>query len=154
MTEGDVAFSSRFMPNVKFRYDVVADKLFSELPNVFMFGGEAYYGYSTDSNGKLFDGYEDEVLYNNALFKEVSIFEAIPELVPGGMIYDPVTDKLVKKVCVNQMHQGEFCDCDDSHSFTEHKSVEKQSDIEFILTHMSKYRFTYEQCEFVLRLGS
>ena len=47
--------------------------------------------------------------------------------------------------------RNEFCDCNDSHSFTSEVGLtEKQSDLEFILTHMPKYRFTYDQCELVL----
>jgi hypothetical protein len=63
-----------------------------------MFKSGAYYGYSTDINGKtLYNGYEDDSVYKDCLLKEVSIYEAIPELVPDGMFYHKNFDMLIGK---------------------------------------------------------
>lgn len=140
------SFDGRFMPNVKFSsIQALRNKLpLTESQRSMNF-------LSTNRHGDISSGCFDVHIFNGWVEKEVSIYEAYPKLVPDGMVYDPVADKIVKKVCVNQIHQGEFCDCNDSHSFASEVGLtEKQSDLEFILTHMPKYRFTYDQCELVL----
>lgn len=83
-------FSSRFMPNVKFKFDAGCLELISSLPNTLMFRSQKpYYGYCTSMDGtQLFDGYEDETLYNDALYKEVNYLQAMPELVLDGFYFD------------------------------------------------------------------
>ncbi|MDQ1341177.1 MAG: hypothetical protein QG567_2335 [Campylobacterota bacterium] len=50
----------------------------------------------TDSKGrKIF--HIPSICFNSCIYKEVSIYEAIPELVPNGMRYDKESDSLIKK---------------------------------------------------------
>jgi len=125
VVDSATSFSSRFMPNVKF--DAVKFKtnfadILIEKEQAPMLGCAFF---KTDSNGKL-TACPNLVTYCYWEEKEVSIYEAIPELVPKGMVYDKESDSLVKKVCANQMCAGEFCDCDDSHSFAEDATEDKE----------------------------
>ena len=106
-------FSSRFMPDVKFKVPL---DLIEKLNSI---GASHWWAYATTvHNGSALMGSDRQVSFEKWACEEVSIYEAIPEWVPKGMVYDKSSDLLVKKVCVNPMCQGEFCDCDDSHSFT------------------------------------
>jgi len=88
-------FPSRFMPNVKFIYP---DEIQSHMLHSF-FHKEAYdYALHT----YFITGIEGETLYAKTCDiwdefpkKEVSIYWAIPELVPKGMYYDKDLDKLI-----------------------------------------------------------
>ncbi len=113
------AFSSRFMPNVIFSTRGYEDEFIKYALNGIPI--DCFEWYSTDSNGNLFGGSNDEHFFDNFKpilnLKNVSIIVAIPSLVPASVVYDKESDSLVKKVCVNQICQGEYCGCDDSHSF-------------------------------------
>jgi len=103
-------FSSRFMPNVKFSI------LSTKNRNLFLsLGFPMMCNYiRTAFNGDIVDMCDYEGTFDKwADSTEVSIYEAIPELVPDGMVYDKEKGELVQKTCSNQMCQGEFCCCDD-----------------------------------------
>lgn len=93
MVEGDVAFSSRFMPNVKFKISGHRQELEDALLPMMMF---ADFG-KTNSDGSFTGSTSAPELFKLWGQKEVSIYEAIPELVPEGMVYDKESDSLVKK---------------------------------------------------------
>jgi len=93
MSEKDVVeaptnFSSRFMPNVKFK--VIGNSVaFSSLkfPMMCNYIRTAFDGSIVemcDYQGRFDDDWSE--------VKEVSIYEAIPELVPDGMVYDKESD--------------------------------------------------------------
>jgi len=113
VVDAPATFSSRFMPNVKFK--IIGNTVaFSSLgiPMTCNYIRTSFNGSIVDMcnyQGRFDDEWKD--------IKEVSIYEAIPELVPKGMIYNKKNDSLIKKVCVNPLCQGEFCDCDPSFSF-------------------------------------
>lgn len=96
-------FKSRFMPNVKFLLPKQSDartwlKLL-EIIKVDSFNN--YIGFCTNPFGDIiYNGFEAIELFNNykSVHKEVSIYEAIPELIPDGMRYNKELDKLVPDV--------------------------------------------------------
>lgn len=96
-------FSSRFMPNVKFRVPVALKDAFLEIHPIgdYAFNNKVF-GYYTDCSGISFldikatiDPFASDYDYNHLPIIEVSIYEAIPELVPDGMIYDKESDSLI-----------------------------------------------------------
>lgn len=133
VVDDSTTFSSRFMPNVKFK---IADTNYrpSHIFNMIMAINKSkpiksiYYSYETDKNGNIWNGHENFELFNAVSKKEVSIYEAKSGLVPKGMIYYPRADKLIEKICVNQLCSGEFCDCDDSESFMAYNRSETGTD--------------------------
>ena len=96
-------FETRFMPNVKFLLPKQSDartwlKLL-EITKLESF--DNYIGFCTNAFGdSIYNGFEQIELFNNykSVHKEVSIFEAIPELIPDGMRYNKEFNKLVPDV--------------------------------------------------------
>ena len=99
---------SRFMPNVKFKLFPcgidVGERLricryIKTLPNC---SSTLHYGYRTNAFGDIiYNGFENQEVmdkYDGNAPLEVSIYEAIPELVPNGMRYSKEFDKLVPGV--------------------------------------------------------
>jgi len=98
-------FESRFMPDVKFlipedalKNGLLLDILYTSTP--FVYNSPVPVGAITSSDGFMISAvcnstvsYKD---FDNC--KEVSIYEAIPELVPDGMRYNKELDKLVPDV--------------------------------------------------------
>jgi len=111
MTESDVAFSSRFMPNVKFKTngfeEEISEALFPkiEYPNL-IFEIPSYF-YTLGCGEKIVVG-EFVYSFEDIPFAEVSPFEAIPELVPEGMVYDKESDSLVEEV-KESFEEGKNC---------------------------------------------
>ena len=91
IVDSSTNFSSRFMPNVKF---VITEDQYSHLPEADprLFMGKSMYG-ETDVDGEEYILYETKPLGFNRV---VSIYEAIPELVPDGMFYDKNHDGLIR----------------------------------------------------------
>jgi len=80
---GSEEFTSRFKPSVKF---IIPDII--TLPRDLKFLSN-YYGASTSPKGKMiFNSYEDDNVYKSSSCQEVSIYEAIPELVPNGFYFN------------------------------------------------------------------
>ncbi len=90
MVEGDVAFSSRFMPNVKFKISGHRQELHDAKLPMMMF---ADFG-KVENDGSFTGSASAPELFESWREKEVSIYEAIPELVPDGMVYDKESDSL------------------------------------------------------------
>ena len=93
-------FASRFMPNVKFktRYeDTMLGSpflnLLTELKDGKVQGNKLLYFAVNSSGTDLVPAVESN--YNRFGGKEISIYEAIPELVPDGMVYDEDSDSLM-----------------------------------------------------------
>ena len=88
-------FESRFMPDVKF-------KIPFECINQFNFGliNPCYAVISTDGSSlsHVFTDNEKYLFDNRIDTCLVSIYEAIPELIPDGMRYNRTLDKLVPDV--------------------------------------------------------
>lgn len=96
-------FESRFMPNVKFLLPKSAEFGFwiNFLAITKLHSIDNYIGFCTNAFGdSIYNGFEHIELFNNykSVHKEVSIFEAIPELIPDGMRYNKELDKLVPDV--------------------------------------------------------
>ena len=96
-------FETRFMPNVKFLLPKQADAItwFKLLEITKLESFDNYIGFCTNAFGdSIYNGFEYIELFNNykSVHKEVSIFEAIPELIPDGMRYNKELDKLVPDV--------------------------------------------------------
>ena len=102
-----IDFESRLMPNVKFKlFPLDADEherkrifnIVKELPNFPVL----YFGYRTNFNGSIiYNGFKNQEAmdnYDGNAQKEVSIYEAIPKLIPDGMRYNKELDKLVPDV--------------------------------------------------------
>lgn len=96
-------FESRFMPNAKFLLPKQADARFwfnllkiTKLDNF-----DNYIGFCTNAFGDIiYNGFENIESFNNccSVHSYVSIYEAIPELIPDGMRYNKELDKLVPDV--------------------------------------------------------
>jgi len=104
-----VPSSSRFMPNVKFKVSSNhLDSLF-HLGLIGLENQDRFIGYSLiDENlllnsTDLFNKYGESII----ILKEVSIYEAIPELVPEGMVYDKYSDSLRSKNIFDRYADGE-----------------------------------------------
>jgi len=96
-------FESRFMPNVKFLLPKQSDARtwFNLLEIIKVDSFDNYIGFCTNALGDIiYNGFEVIELFNNykSVHKEVSIYEAIPELIPDGMRYNKELDKLVPDV--------------------------------------------------------
>lgn len=90
-------FESRFMPNVKFKIKGDITKC-SDFFNTKMLQ-DGLFDAITDMNGrKIF--HIPNVCFDSCIYKEVSIYEAIPELIPDGMRYNKELDKLVPDSCI------------------------------------------------------
>ena len=103
----NIKAKSRFMPNVKFKlFPCGIDshehwrirRYIKTLPNC---SSSLHYRYRTNAFGdticNVFENQEVMDKYDGNALLEVSIYEAIPELVPEDMVYDKESDKLVKK---------------------------------------------------------
>ena len=96
-------FETRFMPNVKFLLPKSAEFGFwiNFLAITKLHSIDNYIGFCTNAFGdSIYNGFEQIELFNNykSVHKEVSIYEAIPELIPEGMRYNKELDKLVPDV--------------------------------------------------------
>lgn len=95
VVEAPTNFSSRFMPNVKFKVDGHSEKL-------------AEIGIYTSGKGYIeirHDGEMSMIVSSGA--KIVSIYEAIPELVPDGMVYDKKSDSLIEEAFSTMFNRSE-----------------------------------------------
>jgi len=151
----------RFTPDVKFKVPKGMEQLIKTSKGVSQFLSGLMY---TFPDGLLGGIVHDEELWNPLNMPEVSIYEAIPELVPDGMKWDVEKGELVKKTCSNQMCQGYVCACDDeaiAHNFVESMNDPEQFEVnlskmahktkdEPILALVAKYGFSYEVTEYVL----
>lgn len=86
-------FTSRFMPNVYFKVHGDISKLYHVIDIDYLKMGFDYF-YISHCGTKLFPVKE----YQKQGLKEVSIFEAIPEIIPDGMRYNKELDKLVSDI--------------------------------------------------------
>lgn len=115
-----IDFESRLMPNVKFKlFPLDADEherkrifnIVKELPNFPVL----YFGYRTNFNGSIiYNGFKNQEAmdnYDGNAQKEVSIYEAIPKLIPDGMRYNKELDKLVPDVITDfKPKEKSMCD--------------------------------------------
>lgn len=86
-------FDSRFMPDVYFKISGDLSKIHDVVDIDYLKLGFSYF-YVSYCGYKLFPVKE----YQKQGLKEVSIYEAIPELIPDGMRYNKELDKLVSDV--------------------------------------------------------
>lgn len=86
-------FDSRFMPDVYFKISGDLSKIHDVVDIDYLKLGFSYF-YVSYCGSKLFPVKE----YQKQGLKEVSIYEAIPELIPDGMRYNKELDKLVPDV--------------------------------------------------------
>lgn len=105
-------FSSRFMPNVKFKVKGELEAIdLQKLTGT----GNIFYGYITNKDGDFFSACDSGIIFEFNEGREVSTYEAIPELVPDGFYYDKEVDELVEKD-----QKSDSCSChqffDDSNS--------------------------------------
>lgn len=92
-------FSSRFMSNVKFK----APSEFISFSNILDIN-EAWSYYKTSADGESLIGSNLDI-HKAINLREVNYTEAIPELVPEGMVYNKESDSLV------QLSDNEFPSC-------------------------------------------
>lgn len=96
-------FQSRFMPNVKF---FMPNHLQDKWCSIFYNKNESKYKlpfWATSKDGDSI--YHNGNYYGDYLalkMKEVSVYEAIPELIPDGMRYNKELDKLVPNIIENE----------------------------------------------------
>lgn len=96
-------FQSRFMPNVKF---FMPNHLQDKWCSIFYNKNESKYKlpfWATSKDGDFI--YHNGNYYGDYLalkMKEVSVYEAIPELIPDGMRYNKDLDKLVPNIIENE----------------------------------------------------
>ncbi len=103
-------FSSRFMPNAVFEAKDDMSSISDVLDtSVFRNGYTHFKVNNTGDNFSVLTPIE----FKYIRIKKVSIYEAIPELVPDGMVYYKESDSLVQKTCDNPMCSGEDCMCGD-----------------------------------------
>lgn len=78
-------FESRFMPNVKFRFDSDEEgaEYFLNLFGNNLLGGGVYF-FTIDKDGKAL-AITDSSLYDSLKCKEVSLYEVCPDAIPNGM---------------------------------------------------------------------
>ncbi len=98
VVEPSTIFSSRFMPNVKFI--VPNHAKYPDNITTILQGYESFfcYGYETNKQGRLSNAHENLELFTNIKKKEVSIYEAIPELVPKRMRWNSEKNELVPNI--------------------------------------------------------
>lgn len=96
VVEPSTTFSSRFMPNVKF-IDVSGlgyiNSFCGEILNIKPGGVKAF---ATGSQGDIHH-INSIKIFESLKMEEVDFHEAMPELVPDGMVYDKDSDSLVEK---------------------------------------------------------
>lgn len=95
--------NTRFMPNVKFKIPAVASPNFWKKLFLIIDQGDCvkYIGFCTNFTGDIiYNGFEDVELFNEykSVHQKVSIYEAIPELIPEGMRYNKELNKLVPDI--------------------------------------------------------
>jgi len=108
VVEPSTTFSSRFMPNVKFKFishfkevrkiliEVFPPDCHHMIPSI----ERDCFFLCTNSAGKIVEPYSD-IMDTKFNLKEVSIYEAIPELVPDGMVYDKESDSIVRVIKID-----------------------------------------------------
>ena len=97
VVDSSTNFSSRFMPNVKFMAtEEQTGYIFMHFLNKYIIGlkDTSRCWFETDGDGNFEQIHRFSA---DCQKKEVSVFEAIPEFVPKGMVYDKSSDSLVKK---------------------------------------------------------
>ena len=88
-------FKSRLMPNIKFKINGDISKC-SDVFDTKMLEYGLFHAITDINGAKIF--HIPSVLFDSCIYKEVSIYEAIPELIPDGMRYNKELDKLVPDV--------------------------------------------------------
>ena len=88
-------FKSRLMPNIKFKINGDISKC-SDVFDIKMLEYGLFHAVTDINGAKIF--HIPSVLFDSCIYKEVSIYEAIPELIPDGMRYNKELDKLVPDV--------------------------------------------------------
>ena len=90
--ESATNFSSNFMPNVKFkvRPDLIDTRVNEIGGRIITLSGFMF----TDEKGIAWNTFD----FKNLDMKQVSEYEAIPELVPEGMTYDKESDSLINSL--------------------------------------------------------
>ena len=88
-------FETRFMPNVKFKINGDISKC-SDVFDTKMLEYGLFHAITDINGAKIF--HIPSVLFDSCIYKEVSIYEAMPELIPDGMRYNKELDKLVPDV--------------------------------------------------------
>lgn len=126
VVEPSATFSSLFMPNVKFKIpkdidndllmniilsNVPSDELNYRVKKEIKLMSSGLYCLATTPNGSLrflipdymYSSFDGRRYLSDPIIKidEVSIYEAIPELVPGGMVYDKESDTLIYAKILN-----------------------------------------------------
>ena len=86
-------FKSRFMPDVYFKLQGDISQLHDVIDTGYLKMGFTYF-YTSYCGTKLFPLKE----YQKQGLKQVSIYEAVPELIPDGMRYNKELDKLVPDI--------------------------------------------------------
>ena len=95
VVEDSTNFSSRFMPNVVFEAKGDLSSISDVLDtSVFRYGYAHFKVNSSGDNFSVLTPFEFECIR----IKKVSIYEAIPELVPKGMVYDKEIDSIKEDV--------------------------------------------------------
>jgi hypothetical protein len=92
--EDEKGFSSRFMPNVKFKIKGDITKR-ADVFDISMLSDGLFWALTDTKGSKIF--HIPRLIFDYCTYREVSIYEAIPELVPDGMVYDRESDSLVRK---------------------------------------------------------
>lgn len=98
-------FKSRFMPDVYFKISGNVSKIHDVVDIDYLKMGFSYF-YVSYCGSKLFPVKE----YQKQGLKEVSIYEAIPELIPDGMRYNKELDKLVPDIINIEFEKVKFDD--------------------------------------------
>lgn len=127
----DETFTSRFMPNVKFKKptaDFLGDftlKIFLNALNDISNIWEMWFISHSDVYFTSLDGstFSDEKFENHNV-KEVSIYEAIPELVPEFSYYDKATDSIKAKTLDNLDTEVQKNDSSTVHEFFYQNSID------------------------------
>jgi hypothetical protein len=143
------AFSSRFMPNVKFVLDT-KNELESELVGI---KGRIVY-VTTDADGNLSKASDSELWFYGIDLKHVNKYEVAPELVPEGMVYDKEVDRLVLKIFTEMadyipLKENGAVDIFSKKVYADKE--EKAKKMTFIHELHEKFNFTIPQCEYVYK---
>ena len=88
-------FKSRFMPNIKFKFKGDITKI-SDIIDAKMLSNGLLYAITNSKGNAIF--HIPDICFDFCILKEVSIYEAIPELIPDGIRYNKELDKLVPDV--------------------------------------------------------
>lgn len=88
-------FKSRLMPNIKFKINGDISKC-SDVFDIKMLEYGLFHAITDINGSKIF--HIPNISFDSCIYKEVSIYEAIPELIPDGMRYNKELDKLVPDV--------------------------------------------------------